>query len=160
MTWRDVKSCSCDWRVQSGVWGWWWWCDVKMVERCCWRMRESACTPSYEMSVWDFMLFWAVVRFPYEISCLLALVPNILFPNSRELGVGSEEVMQRHAYEREFGRKGGLTGWRVNIFWWYHTFLMIFPYNISCFIGRYDMSLWELMLFGAQLSYERYHNGQ
>ena len=38
--WRDVNSSYCDWRVQSGVWGWWWWCDVKMVGRWCLKNAE------------------------------------------------------------------------------------------------------------------------
>jgi hypothetical protein len=50
MTWRDVNSCYCDGRVQSGL-GWWWWCAVKMVERCgveaCGRLRELSVLPSW-----------------------------------------------------------------------------------------------------------------
>ena len=30
-----------------------------------------------------------------------------LFPNSRGVGVDGEEVMQRHAWESEFMRRGG-----------------------------------------------------
>jgi hypothetical protein len=51
-------------------------------------------------------MFLAVVRFPYEISCLLALVPNNVVSKSRWLVVGGEEMMQRHACESEFERKG------------------------------------------------------
>jgi hypothetical protein len=79
LTWRDVNSWFCDWRVQSEVWGWWWWCAVKMVERWCWRMREIECTPiahcNNSCGLWLTVIFswdW----FPDEISCLLALVPN------------------------------------------------------------------------------------
>ena len=91
MTWRDVNSCYCDWWVPSGIWDRWWWCDVKMVERRCWRTREIECTLpcaivttyvvcdkrwySYGMSLRYFMFFLAVVRFPYDMACLLVLVP-------------------------------------------------------------------------------------
>jgi hypothetical protein len=57
-------------------------------------------------------MFLAVVRFPYEISCLFALIPNTrLFQNSRGWGlVARREVMQRHACESEFGGRGGVGG--------------------------------------------------
>ncbi len=32
-----------DWRF-PGVWGWWWRCDIKMLERWRWRMWEIECT--------------------------------------------------------------------------------------------------------------------
>ena len=91
MTWRDVNSCYCDWWVPSGISDRWWWCDVKMVERRCWRTREIECTLpcaivttyvvcdkrwySYGMSLRYFRFFLAVVRFLYEMTCLLVLVP-------------------------------------------------------------------------------------
>ncbi len=56
----------CDWRVPSGVWCWWL-CDVKMVKRWCWRMREIECTTiahcniswrySYDIPWWNFMYY-------------------------------------------------------------------------------------------------------
>ncbi len=35
------------------------------------------------------------------------LAQTRLFPNSRGVGVGGNELMQRHAWENEFGRKKG-----------------------------------------------------
>ena len=56
--WRDVNSSYCDWRVQSGVWGWWWWCDVKMVGRWCLKNAEVVRFHAFcEMPFWDFMPF-------------------------------------------------------------------------------------------------------
>ncbi len=92
---RNVNSCYSDWRVQSGVWGWLWWCVLsKMVEKWCWRMREIECTLPWPIVTtyvvcdqrWYCLMrcpyyiscFLAVVRFPFEISCLLALVPNTI----------------------------------------------------------------------------------
>ncbi len=55
----------------------------------------------------------AVVRFPYEISCLLAFGPCSNHGCFPKVGVWAlvpggegEEVMQRRACESKFGRKG------------------------------------------------------
>ncbi len=61
----------------------------------------------------DISCFLAIVRFPYEISCLLALAPTRLFRNSRGFGVDGEEVMQRHEWEGEFGSRGGGGCWGI-----------------------------------------------
>jgi hypothetical protein len=45
----------------------------------------------------DIPCFFGVVRLPHEISCLLALVPYKVGPKSSGVGVGGEELMQRHA---------------------------------------------------------------
>ncbi len=57
-------------------------------------MREIECTPmAHYNNVTkgdilmrcpdDTLCFSAVVRFPHEISCLMAFVPHTFFPNSR-----------------------------------------------------------------------------
>jgi hypothetical protein len=58
----------------------------------------------------DLSSFLAVMRFPNEISCLSALVPNTVVSKLSGVWVGCEEVMPRYSCESEFGRKGGVDG--------------------------------------------------
>ncbi len=114
MTWLDVNSCYCDWWVQSGGLGWCWLCDVKMVEWWCWRMQEIECSSlahcnnvlvcdkrwySHERSLWYFMLFWPLWDFLMTFHTFSPLSQTRWFQSSWGLGVGvgSKEVMQRHA---------------------------------------------------------------
>ncbi len=75
MTWRDVNLRYCDWRISSGVRGWWWRCDVETVQRRRWRMQEIEYTPrahckSYVVcnKRWYFLMSCS-----YDISCFLAV---------------------------------------------------------------------------------------
>ncbi len=130
MTRRDVSSCYCDWRVQSGGRGWWWGCDVKMVERWCWRTREIECTPMVHRNnvcglcltvifLWDVLMIfhalWPLWDFLLRFHVFWPLSQTRLFQNSRGFDVDGEEARQRHAWEIEFGRReGGVMG---NICW-------------------------------------------
>ncbi len=49
LTWRQLMLMWLEGSV--GVWGWCWWCFVKMVERC-WRMREIECTPMVHVTTY------------------------------------------------------------------------------------------------------------
>ncbi len=128
MTWRDVNACYCVWRFQSGGWGWWRGADVKMVERWCWRVREIECTPMAHCNsmrgsrltvifLWDILMilhaFWPLWDFLMRFHVFWPLSQTRLFPDSRGLRIGGEEVMQRHACESEFGRKRGGGWWGI-----------------------------------------------
>ncbi len=70
MTWRDVNPCYCviGGFHRTGVWGWWWWCAVKMIERWCgveertiwsvhpWSLLMS-CLCDVVLSLCDVLLF-------------------------------------------------------------------------------------------------------
>jgi hypothetical protein len=116
MPWRDVNSCYCDWRIQSGVGGWRWWCDVKTVDRWSWSMQKIECTPKADctnvcglwqtvISLWDVLMifhsFWPLCDFLMRFHAFRPLSQTRLIPNSRGCGVGGEEVMQKHAWESE-----------------------------------------------------------
>ncbi len=152
LTWRELMLL---WLESSiGVFGRWWWCDVKMVQRWCWRTREIKCTPMAHCNsvcglwlrvifLWDIfmendltwrelILFWLVIflwnllmifhtfrqfwDFLMKFHAFWSLSQTRLFQNGRGFGVGSEEVMQRHACESEYGRKGG-GGVMGNMLW-------------------------------------------
>ncbi len=97
---------------------------VKMVERWCWSMQEiklysRPIVATYVVCDWrwySYEMSW------WSISCLLGrceislwdVMPFIPCPNSRSLGFGSEEVMQRHACEKWVREKGGMGGWLGN----------------------------------------------
>ncbi len=64
-TWRELMLL-VDWRVPSGGRSWWWWCDVKVVKRWCWRIREIiGCTPmAHCNNVWGL---WVRVIFLWDV---------------------------------------------------------------------------------------------
>jgi surface protein len=89
LTWRELMLLWLEGSV--GGFGWWWWCDVKMVESWCWRMREIECTPMAHCNnvcglwlrvifLWDFLMifhaFWPLRDFLMRFHAFLALVPS------------------------------------------------------------------------------------
>ncbi len=113
MTWRDVNLRYC---VMGGFcrgcWSWWWWCDVKMVERWWWKTWEIECTPMAHSNnvwglwltvlfLWDVLLilhvFYSLWDFLMKFDAFWPLCQTRSFQNSLGFGVGGEEVMQRHA---------------------------------------------------------------
>ncbi len=60
--------------------GWWWWCDVKMVERWCWSMREMECAPMDHCNnvcgLWLTVIFLWHFLMIFHVLCLFAFVPN------------------------------------------------------------------------------------
>ncbi len=109
ITWRDVNSCYCDWRVQSGF-------GLRFpYEIYLWNFLMRF---PHEISLWDFLMrfpheisLWGL-RLPHEISCLLwgfkivagkELVPRRWYKGSMR-GWAREK-------ERERGGGGGVFSW-------------------------------------------------
>jgi hypothetical protein len=74
----------------------------------------------------DISCFLAVVRFPYEISCLLIFVLNTVVSKQSGVGVGGERV--------SFDGKYLLARGRVVDFLPFAAFLIICPYEILCVV--------------------------
>ncbi len=124
LTWRELillwlNSYYCDWRVQSGS-GWWWWCDVKMVERSCSRMREIKCTPMAHCTnvyglwqtvifLWNVLMtfhaFWPLWDFQMRFYVCWPLSQTELFQSSWGLGL-VVRTWGKGMHASEFGRKG------------------------------------------------------
>ncbi len=96
LTWRELMLFWLEGSV--GGLGWWWWCDVKMVERWCWRMREIKCTPMAHCNnvcdfwlLWDVLMtfhaFWPLWDFLLRFNTFWPLSQPRLFQNSRGLGL-------------------------------------------------------------------------
>ncbi len=121
LTWHELMLLWLEGSV--GGLSWWWWCDIKMVER--WKNGgDWVYSPMVHCNnyvvwqtvifVWDVLMifhtFWLWWDFHVRFHAFRPLYLTQLFLNSWGLGVGGEEVLQRHAWERALGRKGRRTG--------------------------------------------------
>jgi hypothetical protein len=103
LTWREFMLLWLEGSV--GGLGWWW-CDVKMVGRWCWRMREIECTPmdhcNNECGLWRTVIFLVdgLMIFHAFWPLYVIFLPFVSCPKH---GL----VARRWWWECEFGRKGG-----------------------------------------------------